>query len=84
LCRAVARLSTGRTTTDNCDVVTRAEVDLELGHTGDALDALGELSQEKQQRLQLYMERHNQALAMLGNLFAKMSDTARRIIGSLQ
>ena len=69
---------------DSCDAATRAEVDLELSHTEDALDALGDLSDDQQQRLKIALDRHQEVFEIESNLFAKMSDTAQRIIESIK
>jgi hypothetical protein len=69
---------------DNCDVVTRGEVELELGQLQDKLDALGDISDELQRRLQLGLAPVDEAFVMLTNIFAKMSATADRIVASLK
>jgi hypothetical protein len=69
---------------ESCDVVIQEEVDAELGSLNDRLDSLGDMTNEKQARLQMYMEPFSQTAAMVSNVLAKTSDTAQRMLENLK
>jgi len=69
---------------DNCDSAIQAEVDSELARSIDALDALGDITQEKQARLAYYLDAYTKMMEMVSNAIAKMSDTAEKIIENLK
>ena len=45
---------------------------------------LGDISMEKQMRLQMYMEPFNQTMAMVSNLLKKISDTSSGIVQNMK
>jgi uncharacterized protein YukE len=69
---------------DNCDALLLEEINTEVGGLMDKLDGLGDVTMEKQQRLQMYMDAFAQTAAMVTNVLAKMSDTAQRIVENLK
>jgi hypothetical protein len=52
--------------------------------TKDQFDSLGDVSTEKQQRLQMYMDNYNQTAAIIANVLKKSSATSDSIIGNLK
>ena len=52
--------------------------------TADKLDALGDMTMEKQQRLQIYMDVYNQTATMISNILQKVGETSSAIVGNLK
>ena len=48
------------------------------------LDMMGDLTMEKQQRLQMYMEPFNQTMAMISNILHKVAHTSGAIVQNLK
>jgi hypothetical protein len=51
---------------------------------GGHFDSLGDLSMEKQLRLQMYMDAFTQTSAMISNILKKFSDTAGQITQNMK
>jgi hypothetical protein len=66
------------------DARSQAQIDAQFDQLGEQLDAMSDLSETTQLRLQMAMDRLSKAMSMLSNMLKKISETQNQIIRNLK